>query len=130
MESGNWLRWSRLLKQKLTDGWQKVIRIAHLVSLRLSGELKNYTVIMLSHWFTQVSIMNTKLIKCKHLNAALNMLPALVGLNQAISFLRLSFWRHCKWFSTITDYILNKFPQTKINIYNYFLRNLHTFYLN
>ena len=37
--SGYWLRSSRLLKQKLTDG-RRVIRITYLVSLRLSGELK------------------------------------------------------------------------------------------
>ena len=44
MELDNWLERSRLLKQKLTDGQtddgRKVITIAHLVRLRLSGELK------------------------------------------------------------------------------------------
>ena len=52
MELDNWLERSRLLKQKLTDGrtdrrttddGRKVITIAYLVRLRLSGKLKSKT---------------------------------------------------------------------------------------
>ena len=59
METGYWLRRSRLLKQKLTDGrpdaGRRVIIIAHLVSLRLSGELK-----------IKMLIFHLKNIKCRN----------------------------------------------------------------